>query len=96
VKFRVTYWPRTNELPAQWAKVLSEKDIEQMAKVAYIEAEDWDQACRLSFYRYSHTSDGTLVEYVKTCQICTRDFYAKREHGNDDTCPECAADLVLA
>jgi hypothetical protein len=95
-KFRVTYWPGTDKLPSVWAKVLSEKEIAAMEKVAYIEAKNWQEAADLSFAYYGGTSDGTLVEYVKTCCDCHTLFYAKRDGADKERCPDCAELLTLA
>lgn len=99
MKFRVTYWPGTGNVPSCCVKRMGETgELERIAKSYTMLAQNWEQAQSQTTYLMlgDKSSDGCLIEYVNKCMICGGQFYTNRDDGAQELCTECERDLTLA
>ena len=95
MKFRCTYWPGTADQPHDYVQWLIETGrINNYAKVKFLEFDSYKDARDLTAARWISTSDGCLIEHVKTCIDCQQEFYTRDEHAI--RCPEDEELLTLA
>jgi hypothetical protein len=94
VKFRVTYWPGTaagnRNCPccACCTRVPNKQELlDRIQKVVFLDYNSYKDALNGTAARYIQTSDGVLIEYVKNCTTCGKEYFTTAEDSR--LCHEC-------